>query len=82
LDTLFEHRNAQSKSGVCGTTGDCKPVSSQMKKFYFYALGAIVVFSAISYGGWYFERWVHYKLSYQSLVKEEIRAMVKENCLQ
>jgi hypothetical protein len=29
----------------------------------------------------YFERWIHYKLSYQSLVQSEIRRMVKPECL-
>jgi hypothetical protein len=29
----------------------------------------------------YLERWVHYKLSYESLVRSEIHGMVKPECL-
>jgi hypothetical protein len=29
----------------------------------------------------YFQRWVHYKLSYQTLVQAEIVEMVKPQCL-
>lgn len=31
---------------------------------------------------WYFTRLIHYKMSYESLVKAEVRSMVKATCLQ
>lgn len=41
-----------------------------------------VAFMIVYAGDFYFTRWVHYKLSYQSQVEGTVRQMVKASCLQ
>lgn len=42
---------------------------------------ALLIVLGIGMGNFYFQRWVHYKMGYQSLVREEVRDMVKHECL-
>lgn len=42
----------------------------------------VLVGVGIYLGDFYFTRWIHYKMSYQSLVRGEIHQMVKASCLQ
>jgi len=45
-------------------------------KFITY-LFIFVLIGALSYGSWRFERWVHYKFSYQAQVQAEMQPLVK-----
>ena len=39
------------------------------------------ILSGAGYGVWYLQRTVHYKLSYESMVEQTIREMVKKEAL-
>jgi Ni,Fe-hydrogenase I cytochrome b subunit len=53
-----------------------------MKHWKIWATLIVLAVVGLYIADFYFERWVHYKLSYESLVKSEIKAMVKASCLQ
>ena len=53
-----------------------------MKEIVVYIVVGIVfvsVFAGIGFGGWYFTRWFNYKLSYQSMVKEQVEKALVEH---
>lgn len=43
---------------------------------------ALIVSVGLYVADFYLERWVHYKMSYESLVHKSIKDMVKPECLQ
>lgn len=54
----------------------------QMKHWRLWLGVGAVAFMIVYAGDFYFTRWVHYKLSYQSQVEGTVRQMVKASCLQ
>ncbi len=44
-------------------------------------IAIVTVLGGLYLADFYVTRWVHYKMSYESLVKEEVRSMVKPSCL-
>lgn len=53
-----------------------------MKHWKLWSIAALMAFIGIYFADFYFTRWVHYKMSYESLVRSEIHQMVKASCLQ
>ena len=41
----------------------------------------VVILGGAGYGIWYLQRAIHYKLSYESMVKQTVREMVKKEAL-
>lgn len=52
-----------------------------MKRWKIYLVLGVIALMAIGVGRFYFERWLHYKVSYQAQVQGEIRELVKKECL-
>ena len=46
------------------------------------ALAVLLLALALAICAWYMGRTINYRLSYRSMVQEEIRRMVKPECLQ
>lgn len=54
----------------------------QMKHWRMWLVLGSIGFLGLYASDFYFTRWVHYKMSYQSQVEGTVRQMVKASCLQ
>lgn len=50
-------------------------------KIVIYAV-VLIIFIALAYGGFLLQRKIHFMFGYQTMVEQEIRDHVKQECLQ